>query len=82
MTELEYRTAGGSGKRIHMYVMHPEAPITSSMIEDGPAGYAKLKEFKTRVLKDHAVCFFRSAEELARHVAEDLRVYLQRRPLA
>jgi O-acetyl-ADP-ribose deacetylase (regulator of RNase III) len=75
MTELEYQTAVMTGKRIHMYLLHDDAPITSGMIESDPTGYAKLQIFKASIKKKHTVFFFKSAEELARQVASDLRIY-------
>lgn len=75
MTELEYQTAVTSGKLIYMYVLHDDATVTAALIERDAAAYSKLQAFKTRVAKNHAVFFFRSAEELARQVAADLRVY-------
>ena len=75
MTELEYQTAVSAGKRVHMYVIHADASVTSGVIEGSPTGYAKLQAFKARVLKDHIVFMFKSAEDLARQVAADLRGY-------
>jgi O-acetyl-ADP-ribose deacetylase (regulator of RNase III) len=77
MTELEYQTAVTSGKPIHMYVIHNDAPITAAMIESDPASYAKLQTFRERVLKAHTVFRYHSAEELARQVAADLRQYVK-----
>ncbi len=65
MTELEYRQAIASDKRICMFVMDQNAPILASMVEDDPTRYAKLIDFRTRIMKAHTCGLFTGAEDLA-----------------
>jgi O-acetyl-ADP-ribose deacetylase (regulator of RNase III) len=69
MTELEYRQALASGKPLCMFVMGRDAPISVAMVEDDPERFAKLCDFRSRVLAAHLCAVFNSVEELA-HKAE------------
>jgi O-acetyl-ADP-ribose deacetylase (regulator of RNase III) len=66
MTELEYRQAIASAKPMHMFVMDEQAPITAGMVETDSVRFARLLEFKSRVLKDHTCKKFTSPDDLAR----------------
>ena len=73
MTELEYRQAVASNKRICMFVMDQSAPILASMVEDNPERFAKLLDFKWRVLKAHTCALFTDPADLARKAELALR---------
>ena len=66
MTELEYRQAVASGKPVHVFVLDPKAPITVDMVETDPERYAKLLDFRSRVLEAHTVGWFTDADDLER----------------
>lgn len=51
------------------------AEVRQSAFETSPAAHAKLLAFKSRVMKQHTVYLFKTAEELARVVATDLAQY-------
>lgn len=65
MTELEYRQAIACDRRICMFVMDESAQITAKMVETDPTGYAKLIDFKKRVLKAHTCAMFMDPTDLA-----------------
>jgi len=65
MTELEYRQALASAKPIHMFVMDNGAAITAGMVETDSVRFARLLEFKSRVMKDHTCALFTSPDDLA-----------------
>jgi len=73
MTELEYRQALASAKPIHMFVMDEGAQITAGMVETDPVRFARLQEFKSRVMKDHTCALFTGPEDLARKAEATLR---------
>ena len=73
MTELEYRQAIASDKRICMFVMDQHAPITANMVEDDPTRFAKLIEFRGRVLKAHVCAFFTNPSDLAQKAEATLK---------
>ncbi len=73
MTELEYRQAIASGKRICMFVMSDGAPITPSMVERDPDAYRSLIDFKQRVLQSHVCALFTDPQDLATRVEAALR---------
>jgi O-acetyl-ADP-ribose deacetylase (regulator of RNase III) len=65
MTQLEYLQAVASAKPILMFVIDSDAPITAGMVESDPVHFAKLLEFKQRVMKDHTCKLFTSPQDLA-----------------
>ncbi|MDM0084577.1 DUF4062 domain-containing protein [Variovorax sp. J31P179] len=65
MTELEYHQAVASAKPMRMFVMDQQAPITAGMVESNPVHFAKLTEFKSRVMKDHTCVLFDGPDDLA-----------------
>lgn len=65
MTELEYRQAIASDRQICMFVMDQNAPILASMVEDDPTRFAKLVDFRSRVLKAHTCALFTAPPDLA-----------------
>jgi O-acetyl-ADP-ribose deacetylase (regulator of RNase III) len=65
MTELEYNQARASGKPIHMFLMDDGAAITAGMVETDSVRFARLVEFKTRVMKDHTCALFVGPDDLA-----------------
>jgi len=65
MTELEYRQAIASDKRICIFVMDQNAPILASMVEDDPTRFAKLVDFRSRVMKAHTCALFTDPPDLA-----------------
>ncbi len=73
MTELEYRQAIASGKRICMFVMSDDAPITPTMVERDPDAYGRLIAFKQRVLQSHVCALFTDPQDLATRVEAALR---------
>jgi len=73
MTEMEYHQAQASSKPIHMFVMDDGAPITAGMVETNPEHYAKLVEFKRRVMADVTCRLFTSPDDLASKARETLR---------
>lgn len=73
MTELEYHQAVASAKPLHIFVMDDRAPITAGMVEADPEHYAKLREFKSRVLKVHTCKMFTTPDDLASKATEALR---------
>jgi O-acetyl-ADP-ribose deacetylase (regulator of RNase III) len=73
MTELEYRQAIASDKKIQMFVMDQNAPITAGMVEDDPLKFARLVEFRGRVMKDHTCALFTDPNDLAAKAEAALR---------
>ena len=73
MTELEYRQALASAKPIHIFVMDDRAPITAGMVESDSVRFARLLEFKSRLMKDHTCSLFTSASDLAHRVEVSLK---------
>ncbi len=73
MTELEYRQAIASDKRICMFVMGQQAPIQASMVEDDPTRFAKLIDFRSRVMKAHTCALFTDESDLAQQAAATLK---------
>ncbi|MBV8859162.1 MAG: DUF4062 domain-containing protein [Acidobacteria bacterium] len=65
MTELEYHQAVASAKPIQMFVIDKNATIRANMVEEDPTKYAKLLEFKSRVMKDHTCTQFTDEHDLA-----------------
>jgi O-acetyl-ADP-ribose deacetylase (regulator of RNase III) len=65
MTEMEYHQAKASRKPLHMFVMAPHAPITAEMVETNAEHFAKLIEFKRRVMVDETCSLFTTPEDLA-----------------
>ena len=51
MTELDYRQPIARDKRICMFVMDQNAPILASMVEDEPIQFAKLIDFRSRIMR-------------------------------
>jgi O-acetyl-ADP-ribose deacetylase (regulator of RNase III) len=72
MTELEYRQAIASEKPMHVFVMDKNAPITAGMVETDSVSFARLLEFKSRVMKDHTCKLFTSPDDLARKARDTL----------
>ncbi|MBI4494175.1 MAG: DUF4062 domain-containing protein [Chloroflexi bacterium] len=76
MTELEYRQAIASDKELHMFVLDRGAPITVDMVETDPPAYAKLLDFKRRVLQAHVCAMFTDVNDLlekAEHALQAVR---------
>jgi O-acetyl-ADP-ribose deacetylase (regulator of RNase III) len=73
MTELEYRQALASGKPMHMFVMDKSAVITADMVETDSVRFARLLEFKDRVMKDHTCALFTSPADLASKARNTLK---------
>jgi hypothetical protein len=72
MTELEYRQAVASDKEICFFVLDPNAPILASMVEDDPVRYAKLIDFRARVMRAHTCALFLDPPDLAAKVERTL----------
>ncbi len=68
MTELEYHQAVARGKSLFLFVMDKNAPITAGMVETDPQGYAKLLEFREKIMKAHTCGLFTSPEDLSKKV--------------
>jgi hypothetical protein len=73
MTELEYRQAIASDKRICMFIMDQNAPILASMVEDDPIRFAKLIDFRSRVMKAHTCALFTDSSDLAQKAEATLK---------
>ena len=73
MTELEYRQAIASDKKIWMFVMDQNAPISPSMVESDPNRYAKLVDFKDRVMRTHTCALFTDPLDLAKKTEATLK---------
>lgn len=73
MTELEYRQAIASDKRICMFVMDQNAPILASMVEDDPIRFAKLIDFRSRIMKAHTCSLFTDPADLAQKAEATLK---------
>jgi O-acetyl-ADP-ribose deacetylase (regulator of RNase III) len=73
MTELEYRQAIASAKPVHIFVMDDQAPITAGMVETDSVRFARLLEFKSRIMKDHTCKLFTSPDDLANKVRDTLK---------
>jgi hypothetical protein len=73
MTELEYRQAIASGRNICMFVMDQGAPILASMVEDDPTRFAKLIDFRGRVMKAHTCALFIDPPDLAQKAEATLK---------
>ncbi|MBI3973661.1 MAG: macro domain-containing protein [Chloroflexi bacterium] len=73
MTELEYRQAVASNKHIQMFVMDDKAPITVDMVETDPERYAKLCDFRQRVLQSHVCGLFLDVGDLVAKAERALR---------
>ena len=78
MTELEYEQALASGKRLFLFVMDKDAPITVDMVETDPDAYAKLLAFRSRVLQSHMCRMFTTRDDLVQKAEGALR---QARPI-
>lgn len=72
MTELEFKEAETSGKPMLLYIIDNDAPVKVCDIETDLEGKAKLDTLKARILQNHTVYMFRTVEDLARQVYEDL----------
>jgi O-acetyl-ADP-ribose deacetylase (regulator of RNase III) len=73
MTELEYRQAVANEKRICMFVMDKNAPIIASMVEDDPVLFAKLSDFRGRIMKAHTCALFSDPADLAKKAEAALK---------
>jgi hypothetical protein len=73
MTELEYRQAVANEKRICMFVMDKNAPIVASMVEDDPVLFAKLSDFRGRVMKAHTCALFTDPADLSKKAEAALK---------
>ena len=73
MTELEYRQAVASDKRICMFVMDQSAPILASMVESDPKGFSKLCDFRNQVMQAHTCALFTDPPDLAQKVEATLK---------
>jgi hypothetical protein len=51
-----------------MFVIDEQAPITVDMFEKSPDGYAKLLQFRDRILAGNVCKAFTSPSDLAQHV--------------
>lgn len=63
ITHYEYERATRRGIPRLIFVMHEDHPVRAGDIDKGNGG-VKLEKFKQKLLEDHTVNFFRSAEEL------------------
>jgi O-acetyl-ADP-ribose deacetylase (regulator of RNase III) len=73
MTEREYRQAIASDKRICMFIMDQNAPILASMVEDDPTRFAKLIDFRSRVMRAHVRALFTDPTDLAQKAQATLK---------
>jgi hypothetical protein len=72
MTELEYTEATVGKKPMLLYVIRQDAKIKMSDVEPIPESRAKLDNLRARILRDHTVYQFATAEDLMRQVYADL----------
>ena len=73
MTELEYRQAIASDKTICMFIMDQNARILASMVEDDPTRFAKLVDFRSRVMRAHTCALFTDPPDLAQKAEAALK---------
>lgn len=73
MTELEYRQALASQKKLCMFLLAEDAPINMGMVERSPEGYAKLLDLRQEVLATRMCAYFRDADELVAKAEDALR---------
>ncbi|MBV9258674.1 MAG: DUF4062 domain-containing protein [Ktedonobacteraceae bacterium] len=74
ITEMEYNHAVKRNIPRLIFIMHDEHPIKGSDVEKG-AGAIKIEALKERMKKAQVVNFFKSPEELAKHVINSLAQY-------
>jgi type II secretory pathway predicted ATPase ExeA len=72
MTELEFNEAETLGKPKLLYVLHEDAEVKRSYLEAEPEKQAKLQALLKRIKAKYMVYQFRTVEELAKQVYEDL----------
>ncbi len=72
MTELEFREAEASERKILLYVMHPDAPVSAGHMESDPESARKLAELKEYLMQKYVVYPFKTVDELAGQVYIDL----------
>ena len=72
MTELEFNAARAAGKQMLLYVMDDDAPVPFKDIEKSADGKTKLDALRTRIMREHVVAKFTSADDLAGKVFADL----------
>lgn len=72
MTELEFNEAVASGKPRLIYVIRDDTLVKAGDSESNPNSKAKLNDLKARILETQQVYMFKSPEDLARQVYEDL----------
>ncbi len=73
MTELEYRQAIACDRKICMFVMDQSAPILAGMVEDDPTRFAKLVDFRNRIMKAHTCALFTAPPDLAEKTEATLK---------
>ena len=73
MTELEYRQAVASNKAICIFLMDQNAPITAGMVETDPQSFARLLDFRQRVMKAHTCGMFTDTPDLERKAERALK---------
>jgi hypothetical protein len=56
-----------------MFVMDQNAPILASMVEDDPVRYAKLIDFRSRLMKAHTCAPFTDPSDLAQKAEAALK---------
>jgi O-acetyl-ADP-ribose deacetylase (regulator of RNase III) len=72
MTELEFREAEASKRKMLLYVIHPDAAVPVAHMETDPDRTQKLNALKQHILSRYVVQLFRSPEDLAHRVNVDL----------
>ena len=72
MTELEFNAARAAGKQMLLYVMDDDATVPFKDIEQSAEGKTKLDALRARIMHEHVVAKFTSADDLAGKVFADL----------
>ncbi len=76
ITELEYRQAVASGKKVLIFLVDEEAPWPRKWIDGGEAG-VKLNALRTELATNHICSMFTGPDDLAGHAIGALALVLQ-----
>jgi hypothetical protein len=72
MTELEYRQAVVDKKKLCVFLIADDAPITVRMVDSSAEGFGRLVSLKKEILATRTCGFFRTVEDLTNHALDVL----------